>query len=126
MRTTAIALFIVTIGSFGVASAEPAKKTTTTENKVDQRPAKQKKEQAEKKGALKERVDPAKDLAAQKANVKQLEHNAEVEKKNGNHVAAWAAESDAKHAEKLEKKDEKLIQKGEKKKDVDGQSTRKK
>ena len=113
MRNIALALLVVTIGGSRLAQAAPK----------DQRSTTQKKQQAEKKGALKERVDPAKDLAAQKANVKQLEHNAEVEKKNGNHVAAWAAEGDAKHAAKLEKKDEKLLRAGEKKQHVDGEST---
>lgn len=91
----------------------------------DQRSAKQKKEQGEKKGALKERVDPAKDAKAQRANIAQLKQDAEIDKKQGNHVGAWAAESDEKHAEKLLQKDEKLMQEGKTKSHVDGQTVKK-
>jgi hypothetical protein len=90
----------------------------------DERSAKQKKEQGEKKGALKERVDPAKDAKAQRANIAQLKQNAAVEKKNGNHVGAWAADGDRKHAEKLLEKDEKLLQEGKTKQAVDGQTVK--
>jgi len=93
--------------------------------KPDDRSATQKKEQAEKKGALKERVDPAKDLKLQEANVKKLEQNAAIERKNGNRVGAWAAEHDAKHAKKLIAKDKELLKKGEAKRSVDGESVRK-
>jgi len=93
--------------------------------KPDERPASEKKEQAEKKGALKERVDPAKDLKLQEANVKKLRQNAEVDRKNGNRVGAWAAEADAKHAQKLIAKDKELSNKGETKSSVDGQRVRK-
>jgi hypothetical protein len=63
----------------------------------------------EEEGALRKRPDPAKDLAVQKENVKRLEHNAAVERDNGNHVGAWAAERDAKHARKLMQKDEQQL-----------------
>jgi hypothetical protein len=115
MRIIRNTLLMVTLVGGGVAFAD----SSTT----DKRPAKEKKQQAEKKGALKERVDPKADLAAQKKNEAQLKENIALEKKNGNHIAAWAAEGDLKHAQKLEKKDETLIQKGEKKHTVDGQST---
>jgi hypothetical protein len=91
----------------------------------DQRSAKEKKEQKEKKGALAEKPDPAKDIALQKQNVKRLRHNAEQSRKNGNRVAAWAAEHDAKHAEKLIAKDEKLLREGREKKSVDGEDVKK-
>jgi hypothetical protein len=91
----------------------------------DQRSAKQKKEQGEKKGALKERVDPGKDAKAQRANIAQLKQDAEIDKKQGNHVGAWAAESDEKHAEKLLQKDQKLMQEGKTKTAVDGQTVKK-
>jgi ribonucleotide reductase alpha subunit len=66
----------------------------------------------QKKGALKEQQDPAKDAKLQKENVAKLRENAATDRKAGNRVAAWAAESDAKHAEKLIKKDDKLLQEG--------------
>ncbi len=113
------------------ATDEPpaAEKSASTESAgesggADKRTAKQKKAQGEKKGALKERVDPAKDAKAQRANIAQLKQNAEVEKKNGNHVGAWAAEGDRKHAEKLLEKDEKLMQEGKTKQAVDGQTVK--
>jgi hypothetical protein len=55
----------------------------------------------QKKGALKEQQDPAKDLKLQKENVEKLRENAAADRKAGNRVGAWAAEGDAKHAEKL-------------------------
>jgi tRNA A37 N6-isopentenylltransferase MiaA len=91
----------------------------------DQRSAPEKKEQAEKKGALKERVDPQKDAKLQKANIKRLERNAEISRASGNRVGAWAAESDAKHAKKLLDKDEKLLENGEQKQKVDDQEVKK-
>jgi hypothetical protein len=66
----------------------------------------------QKKGALKEQQDPAKDLKLQKQNVEKLHENAAADRKAGNRVGAWAADSDAKHAEKLIKKDEKLLEEG--------------
>jgi hypothetical protein len=87
----------------------------------DERPASEKKEQAEKKGALKEHVDPKTDLKVQEANVKKLHQDAAVDRKNGNRVGAWAAEGDAKHAEKLIAKDQEVLKKGETKHAVDGQ-----
>jgi hypothetical protein len=80
---------------------------------------------AEKKGALEERADPAKDLEVQRKNVKKLRLNAELARKNGNRVAAWAAEQDAKHAEKLIEKDKKLLRDGSDKKSVDGEEVEK-
>lgn len=114
------------------ATTEPGAKSekangdekSASSDKRDERSGKQKKEQAEKKGALKERVDPAKDAKAQKANIAQLRQNAAAERKEGNTVGAWAAEGDAKHAEKLLKKDQELLQKGETKKKVDGQQVK--
>ena len=114
MRVARILLFSVSLVAPLVARAAP-----------DQRSAGEKKEQAEKKGALKERVDPAKDLKLQEANVKKLKQNAEAERKNGNHVGAWAAEGDEKHAEKLIAKDQDLLKKGETKQNVDGQKVKK-
>ena len=114
MRVVRIALLSVTIVLPALAHARP-----------DERSTSEKKEQAENKGALKERVDPAKDLKLQEANVKKLRQNAEVERKNGNRVGAWAAEGDAKHAEKLIAKDKELLHKGEDKSAVDGQRVRK-
>src|SRR4051794_35842545 len=73
---------------------------------ADQRTEKQ------KKGALKEQQNPEKDLKLQKENVEKLHENAAADRKAGNRVGAWAADSDAKHAEKLIKKDEKLIEEG--------------
>ena len=73
---------------------------------ADQRTEKQ------KKGALKEQQSPEKDLKLQKENVEKLHENAAADRKAGNHVGAWAADGDAKHAEKLIKKDEKLIDEG--------------
>lgn len=66
----------------------------------------------QKKGALKEQQNPAKDLKLQKENVEKLRENAAADRKAGNRVAAWAAEGDAKHAKKLIKKDEKLLDEG--------------
>ena len=66
----------------------------------------------QKKGALKEQQNPEKDLKLQKENVEKLHENAAADRKAGNRVGAWAADSDAKHAEKLIKKDEKLIEEG--------------
>jgi hypothetical protein len=101
-------------------------KTATSDTRSgDQRSAKQKKEQGEKKGALKERVDPAKDAKAQRANIAQLKQDAAIDKREGNHVGAWAAEGDEKHAEKLLQKDEKLMQEGKTKRAVDGQTVKK-
>lgn len=114
MRRICIFLFSVSLVAPLMAHAAP-----------DQRSSHQKKEQAEKKGALKERVDPAKDEKAQQANVKELRQNAEAERKNGNRVGAWAAEGDAKHADKLIAKDKELVKKGESKHAVDGQSVKK-
>src|SRR4051812_7023914 len=68
--------------------------------------------QKEKKGALKEQKDPAKDIKLQKENVEKLRENAAADRKAGNRVGAWAADEDAKHAEKLVKKDEKLVEEG--------------
>ena len=68
--------------------------------------------QKEKKGALKEQKDPAKDLKLQKENLEKLRENAAADRKAGNKVGAWAADQDAKHAEKLIKKDEKLLEEG--------------
>lgn len=116
MRVTIMLLLTATIVTNGAARAgEPG----------DQRSAKEKKEQKEKKGALQEKVDPAKDLKLQEKNVKRLRHNAEESRKNGNRVAAWAAERDAKHAEKLIDKDRKLLRDGGDKKAVDGQDVKK-
>jgi hypothetical protein len=95
------------------------------EPKSDRRSGAEKKEQAEKKGALKERVDPAKDLKAQRENVKKLRHNAAENRKVGNRIGAWAADRDAKHAEKLIAKDEALLRQGEQKKTVDAQKVKK-
>jgi tRNA A37 N6-isopentenylltransferase MiaA len=95
---------------------------------ADQRSAqekKEKKEQHEKKGALEEKADPAKDARLQKANIRRLERNAEIDRANGNRVGAWAAERDAKHARKLLEKDQKLMEHGEEKQQVDGQAVRK-
>jgi hypothetical protein len=69
----------------------------------------------EKKGALKEQQDPAKDLKLQKENLEKLQENAAADRKAGNRAGAWAAEGDAKHVKKLIEKDEKLIEKHEKK-----------
>jgi hypothetical protein len=66
----------------------------------------------EKKGALKEQQSPEKDLKLQKENVEKLHENAAADRKAGNRVGAWAADGDAKHAGKLIKKDEKLIEEG--------------
>ena len=109
-----IALLSVTLVAPFAARAAP-----------DERSSAEKKEQTEKKGALKERVDPAKDLKLQEANVKKLRQNAEAERKNGNRVGAWAAEGDAKHAEKLIEKDKEMLKKGEAKHEVDGQKVKK-
>ncbi|HEY2748847.1 MAG TPA: hypothetical protein VGL86_29705 [Polyangia bacterium] len=110
MRVVRIVCLAVTLVAPALASAAP-----------DERPPSQKKEQAEKKGALKEHADPKTDVKVQEANVKKLRQNADVERKNGNHVGAWAAEGDAKHAEKLIAKDKQLMEKGEGKHAVDGQ-----
>jgi hypothetical protein len=66
----------------------------------------------QKKGALKEQQNPEKDLKLQKENVEKLRENAAADRKAGNHVGAWAAEQDEKHAKKLIEKDEKLLQEG--------------
>ena len=66
----------------------------------------------EKKGALKEQQNPEKDLKLQKENLEKLRENAAADRKAGNHAGAWAADRDAKHAEKLIKKDEKLLREG--------------
>jgi len=80
---------------------------------TDERPAeaggKSLKKEKEEKGALRKRQDPAKDIAVQKQNVKRLEENAAIERKNGNRIGAWAAERDAKHAQKLIDKDEQQV-----------------
>jgi hypothetical protein len=105
--------------------AESEKAATANKSGGDQRSAKQKKEQGEKKGALKEQVDPAKDAKAQRANIAQLKQDAEIDKRQGNHVGAWAAEGDEKHAQKLLEKDQKLLQEGKTKSEVDGQTVKK-
>lgn len=66
----------------------------------------------EKKGALKEQQNPEKDLKLQKENLGKLRENAAADRKAGNHAGAWAADRDAKHAEKLIEKDEKLLREG--------------
>ncbi|MCU1279672.1 MAG: hypothetical protein JWM53_3218 [bacterium] len=66
----------------------------------------------QKKGALKEQQDPAKDLKLQKENAAKLRDNAAADRKAGNRVGAWAAERDAKHADKLIAKDKKLLDEG--------------
>ncbi len=114
MRVVRVLCLAVTLVAPALSSAAP-----------DQRSHGEKKEQAEKKGALKEHVDPKTDLKVQEANVKKLRQDAAVDRKNGNRVGAWAAEGDAKHAEKLIGKDEELVKKGEGKGAVDGQSVRK-
>lgn len=65
------------------------------------------------KGALKEKNDPKKDLKLQKENVAKLHEDAVEDRKAGNRVGAWAAESDAKHAQKLVDKDKQMIKAGE-------------
>jgi hypothetical protein len=62
-----------------------------------------------KKGALKPKADPAKDLHVQKQNVTRLNENAARDRKAGNRVGAWAAEQDSKHAQKQITKDEKAM-----------------
>ena len=113
---TAFGLGLVLCAPAFADSTEPGRKSegadvekaaAADKSGADQRSAKQKKEQGEKKGALKERVDPAKDAAAQRANIAQLKQDAEIDKRQGNHVGAWAAERDEKHAQKLLQKDEK-------------------
>jgi hypothetical protein len=66
----------------------------------------------QKKGALKEKQDPAKDLKLQKENVEKLRENAAADRKAGNRVGAWAAEHDEKNAKKLIAKDQKLLEEG--------------
>jgi hypothetical protein len=63
-----------------------------------------------KEGALKEKRDPAADLKLQQENVKRLRINAEENRKVGNRAASWAAEQDLRHAEKLVKKDQQLLE----------------
>ena len=82
------------------------------------------KKQKEEKGALRERTDPAKDRKVQQANVERLEHNARVDRANGNRIGAWAAEQDAKHARKLMNKDEALERAHVGKSEVEGKTTR--
>jgi hypothetical protein len=72
--------------------------------------------QKEKRGALKEQKDPAKDLKLQKENLEKLRENAAADRKAGNRVGAWAADQDAKHTKKLIAKDEKLLEEGKTKK----------
>ncbi len=130
---TAFGLGLLLCASAFADSTEPGRKSegvdvekaaATDKSGADQRSAKQKKEQGEKKGALKERVDPAKDAAAQRANIAQLREDAEIDKRQGNRVGAWAAERDEKHAQKLLQKDEKLLQEGKAKTQVDGQAVK--
>jgi hypothetical protein len=82
---------------------------------IDQRMHKEKAEQAAKKGALKEKQDPTADLKLQKENVKRLRQNAAEDRKAGNRAGAWAAELDARRAERLIKKDQKLVREGKRK-----------
>ena len=70
----------------------------------------------EERGALKEQQDPKKDLKLQKENLEKLRENAAADRKAGNRAGAWAADGDAKHAQKLIDKDEKLIHEGQAKK----------
>jgi hypothetical protein len=126
---TALALGLLWCAPAFADSTEPGRKATdeaatTSQSGADRRSAKQKNEQGEKKGALKEQVDPGKDAEAQRANIAQLKQDAAIEKKNGNHVGAWAAQGDEKHAEKLLQKDQKLLQEGKTKKQVDGQTVK--
>jgi hypothetical protein len=116
MRPMRLIAFVLALAPPAIGNAEPP---------ADQRSGAEKKEQAEKKGALKERVDPAQDLKAQRENVKKLRHNAAENRKIGNRIGAWAADRDAKHAEKLIAKDEALLQKGQQKKSVDAQKVEK-
>jgi hypothetical protein len=69
-----------------------------------------------KKGALREKQDPSKDLKIQEENLKKLRINAEENKKVGNRAATWAANQDARHAEKLIAKDKKLLEEGKRSK----------
>ncbi|MGZ7022995.1 MAG: hypothetical protein ACXVJ3_17295 [Ilumatobacteraceae bacterium] len=78
----------------------------------EQQAKKEKTDEKAKKGALQEKQDPAKDLKLQEENLKKLRINAEENKKVGNRAAAWAANQDARHAEKLIKKDKKLLEEG--------------
>lgn len=69
-----------------------------------------------KEGALQEKKDPAKDLKIQQENLKRLHINAAESRKVGNRAAAWAAEQDARHAEKLIRKDKQLLEEGKREK----------
>jgi hypothetical protein len=104
----------------------PICQARATEHKApnDDGEHKELKKQKEEKGALRERTDPAKDRKVQEANVARLEHNAKVERANGNRIGAWAAEQDAKHARKLLNKDEALLRANEGKTKVEGKTTR--
>lgn len=77
-----------------------------------QQQKKQTTDEKAKKGALRERKDPAADLKLQEQNLEKLRINAAENRKVGNRAAAWAADLDARHAEKLIKKDKQLLEEG--------------
>jgi hypothetical protein len=78
----------------------------------EQQQKKQTTDEKAKKGALRERQDPSKDLKLQEENLKKLRINAAENRKVGNRAAAWAADMDARHVEKLIKKDKQAIDQG--------------
>ena len=71
---------------------------------------------AAKKGALKERSDPAQDLRAQERNARRLDDNAKADRRAKNTVGAWAAERDARRARKLVHEDRQRLRENKNKK----------
>jgi hypothetical protein len=73
---------------------------------ASQRKTAEKTDEAAKKGALKQKADPAADLKKQKHNLERLEANARDSRAAGNRFGAWTAEWDARSVRKLTAKDE--------------------
>jgi hypothetical protein len=97
------------------------KKPTDDGQSQQQRDKSKQTDEASKKGALTEQLDPQKDLATQKRNLERLHLDYKGSKAAGNHAAVWAVKWDIHRTEKLIKKDEQLIAQGETKpkKDVE-------
>lgn len=107
MRLTRVLLFgALLLPATALADDVRNEKGNTPKQEADAK----KSDQAAKKGALKEKKSPAADLKLQEENVKKLREDAAQDRKVGNRAGAWAADMDARHAQKLVDKDKKLLE----------------
>jgi hypothetical protein len=95
------------------------KKPSDDGRSASQRASAKKTDEAAKKGALTEKLDPKKDLASQERNLERLHLDERGSRAAGNHAALWAIHWDERSAKKLIAKDRQLIAAGETKKDVE-------